>query len=259
MNQLRVIIAAFFQEWKSTVSVTTYLAQLSGIAARSAALAWIASQSENRTLLTYIYIGAPLMAIWFWLIWRVGWSLNNEIGGRTLDFTLISRAPVVSILFGKTLSQVAYFIPAGIIAFITVFLVSGELPEIADVRILPFSLLLVIIGIVAASLLFSPFIVLIGGQGGFFNALMPFGAVLCGFIMPVERLPIALEVVARCLPTSWAMESIWLGVESYDSLWLVIRGWGMSILLSVVLLGATYLMCNAVMKRIRVTGTLGIY
>jgi len=259
MNRLRAIIAAFLQEWKTSAGIANYLAQLSGIVVRSAALAWIVRQSGDQALLTYLYVGIPLISIWFWVVFQVGWSLSNELSGRTLDFNVISRTPVLLMMLGKTLTHVAYWIPAGIISFVTVLLVTGQLPEMADIRILPFSLLLVIVGLAVTSLIFAPLVLLVGGAGGFFNAIMPIGAALSGFILPVDRLPLGLEIVARCLPASWAMESIWLGIEGTESWWPVVSAWSMSILLSVVWLGIAYIMCNAVEKRIRITGTLGIY
>ncbi len=259
MKRLTAISAAFFQEWKTTAGLANYMAQLAGILVRSAALAWIVHQSGDRALMTYVYVGIPLISIWFWVVFQVGWSLSNELVGRTLDFNIISRTPVIFVMLGKTLTHVAFWIPAGIISFITVLLVSGQLPEMANIETLPLSLLLVIAGLVATSLFFAPLVVLVGGAGGFFNAIMPIGAALGGFILPVDRLPFGLEVVARCFPTSWAMESIWSGIEGPGFWELAMRGWAVSIVLSVVWLIIDYLMCNAVEKRIRVTGTLGIY
>lgn len=259
MKRLIGAVAAFLQEWKTTAGMANYLAQLAGILVRSAALAWIVRQTGDQTLMTYVYVGIPLISIWFWVVFQVGWSLSSELTGRTLDFNIISRTPIMFMMLGKTLTHVAFWIPAGIISFLTVLLVSGQLPEMANAGTLPLSLLLVIVGLVATSLFFAPLVVLVGGAGGFFNAIMPIGAALSGFILPVNRLPFGLEVVARCFPTSWAMESIWAGIEGPGFWGLAVRGWSMAILLSAVWLIIDYLMCNAVEKRIRITGTLGIY
>ena len=72
-------------------------------------------------------------------------------------------------LFGKTLAEIAYAIPSGIIALVAVFLVSHELPVVADIELIPLSLLLVMFGLAVSSLLFAPLMVLVGGRGGFFK------------------------------------------------------------------------------------------
>jgi hypothetical protein len=45
-----------------------------------------------------------------------GWSLSNEVSGRTLDFILTSHTPMPVVLFSKTLAQMAYEAISGIIA-----------------------------------------------------------------------------------------------------------------------------------------------
>ncbi len=259
MNELRAIIAAFRQELKMTGSIASMLTVLFSNGARSAVLSWIAYKNGDSATLTYLYVGMPLMAIWWGVVFRLGGSLNNELMGRTLDFTLISRTSVIVMLIGKTLAEITYAIPSGIIALVAVFLVSHELPMVADIGILPFSLLLVMFGLAVSCLLFAPLMVLVGGRGGFFNAIMPFGALISGFILPVNRLPLALEVIARAFPGSWAMESIWQSILGPESWWIVIRGWLMCILMSIVWFSVTWMMCKAVEKRIRITGSIGTY
>jgi ABC-2 type transport system permease protein len=259
MNLIRAIYGAFVLQLKiTTVNIGSFSFLLEAIP-MVAVLAWVATQSDNVSVLTYLMVGAPLMAIWNGMIFRAGWSLNNELFGHTLDFAIISRTPVIAMLFGKTLAQVFYGIPSGLAALFTMFLITRQLPEVASLPLLIVSLFLVIISLAIAGLAIAPFMVLVGGRAGFFNAIIPFGAVLSGFIFPITRLPIGLEVIARLIPTSWAMDGVWQAINGPDSFWSIAGTWGACILTSVFLLIISCLMFKVVEKRIRVTGILSAY
>jgi ABC-type multidrug transport system permease subunit len=106
---------------------------------------------------------------------------------------------------------------------------------------------------------FSALVVLVGGKAGFFMGIMPFMAVISGFVLPVNQLPLGLEALARLVPSAWAMDSVWRSIGGIDSWWPVLEGWGVSLLLTAVWFIITYYICVGVEKRIRVLGTLGAY
>lgn len=261
MNQLRAIYAAIRLELKQNneSSVSRFMNMgITGIAF-AAVYAWIVRQSGNPTISTYVLIGAPLMSICNRMIFRVGWSLTSESNSGTLEFSLISQTPMISVFIGKTLAQLISSFANAALSFITILLMLGGSFTVAEIKYLPFSLLLAIVSIIMVSLFFSPFMTLSKGRGGFFNAFMPFVAVLSGFLFPIDRLPLVLQVVARLLPTSWAMDAIWQSVQWTNSWCPVVTAWTMCLLLSALWFAIIYLMFKMVEKRIRVTGTLGTY
>ena len=91
MNQLRVILAIIKVQLKQRrgcggIDVFSYLLPAAG----AAVFAWLARQSNDPTVATYVLIGVPLMGISGGLIFNVGWALSNEISWGTLEFALIS-------------------------------------------------------------------------------------------------------------------------------------------------------------------------
>jgi ABC-type multidrug transport system permease subunit len=256
MNQLRAIAAAFLQQWKVSVSNIGSMAQVLGIIPPAIVVAWVARQSNDPAVLTYVSVGVPLMAIWNGVIFNVGWSLNRELSSGTLGFVIISRTQMMTVLIGKTLAQIAISTPVAVIGLVIMLLVSFQVPLVAEIGLLVFSLLLMAIALVVTSLLFAPLTVLVGGRGGFFNAIMPFGVVLSGFYFPIDRLPVALQVIARILPTSWAMNGVWQSIQGVESWGLIVSTWGMCLITSAAVFGITYLLFQIVEKRIRTTGSL---
>ena len=252
LNHLTIIWPTIFKEWKAQTMDTGRIYKIIGDATRSAALAWIVYQSGAVEALGFVAIGVALLAIWTGVLALGGWSLESELYGKTLDFALISRTPIALILFSKTLAQALYEIPTGVVSFVTALLVVREIPEIANVASLSFSLLLALVGMVMVGFFFSAMVVLVGGRAGFFMGIMPFVAVLSGFILPVVELPLGLEVLARFTPSSWAMDAVWSSIGGIESWWLVLRNWGISILVAAAWFVVTYFICIAVEKRIRI-------
>jgi ABC-type multidrug transport system permease subunit len=259
MNALRAITATILKEWKTAEENFQSLLRLFADIMRSAAMAWIVSQGNNTSILAYISVGIPMIAIWRGVLATGGWSLEKELQGKTLDFTLISRTPMGIILLSQAIGQTFREIPSGITALGAVLLVSRMIPEVANITLLPFSVFLALVGLAITGYFFAALVVLAKGRAGFFMGMVPFGAVLSGLILPVDHLPPGLAVVAQCFPASWAMKSVWLCIIGTESWWPVVYGWGMFLLVGIIWFVGTYFLCMVVEKRIRISGTLGAF
>ena len=259
MKNMLAALASFIQQWKELANSIMNLAYFIGAIPTVAVIAWVGLRSGNPDVLTYLLVGAPLIHVWNGVILRVGWSLADEMSGRTLEFALVSRTPLMLVMMGKSLAQLVYGIPTGIVSLVTMLIIVRQVPAVADIPSLLVSLLLILVGVAVFSLFMAPLMVLVGGRAGFFNVFMGLGVMISGFLFPIDRLPNWLTVIARVLPTSWAMDGVWKSIAGYESYWSIISAWGACILDSAVILGITYLMFRAVEKRIRITGVLGIY
>ena len=204
-------------------------------------------------------VGLPLMTVWSGVVFRIGYTLNNEMSNQVLQFAYISRTPIILISLGKAVAQVIWGLPTGLVSLVVVYLMTRAAPQVADVGSLFISLVLVIVGIAVSSLFFSPLMVLVGGPTGFFGVIILLGSLLGGFVFPVNRLPIVLSAFARLVPTSWAMDAVSLSVRGTDNTSAILSAWGMSILVAFVLFGITYLMFKAIEKKLRVEGIRDVY
>lgn len=258
-NQTRAMLASVVQQWKQTSLSFGNLGFFLATIPMAIVVTWIAMQRGDRGVLAYLSIGLPLMTVWSGVAFRIGYTLSTELSSQVLQFVYISRTPVIVVSLGKALAQVLWGLPTGIISFMVVFLMTRALPHISNLPAFIISVLLVVIGITVASLFFSPLMVLVGGRGGFFNTVIPFGLVLSGFVFPVDKLPAVLMVPARLMPTSWAMDSINLSLESGSTWAQILTSWGLCILTSIFLGIVTYSMFHIVERRIRVTGTRDFY
>lgn len=259
MNQLRAMLASVVQQWKQISLSFGNLGFFLATIPMAIVFTWIAMQRGDREVLAYLSIGLPLMTVWSGVAFRIGYTLTTELSSQVLQFVYISRTPVIVVSLGKALAQVLWGLPTGLISFLVIFIMTRSLPEVSNPAAFIISLLLVVIGITVASLFFSPMMVLVGGRGGFFNTIIPFGLLLSGFVFPIDRLPTVLKVMGRLMPTSWAMDGVRLSLSG-GSMWAeILTVWGLCVITSVFLGVVTYAMFQVVERRIRVTGTRDFY
>ena len=257
MNNLYAIYAAFRQQWKVEMSSKINIFALLTSVPGAIILAWIVRQSGDQDVITYVIVGVFFVSIWRGIVFQIGWSIHNELSGGTLDFSLISRTPLIALIFGKSLAEVLYRARSGLIASIIILLMAGKPPDAANIPLLICSLVFVVISISITGLLFAPLFVLARGRGGFWNAIIPFTTVLGCFLIPIVQLPTGLAVAARFIPASWAMESVWFSIVG-AKWWIILRAWGMCLLTTAFVFTISYLMLRIVEKRIKMTGSLGV-
>jgi|WetSurMetagenome_2_1015567.scaffolds.fasta_scaffold147117_2 ABC-type multidrug transport system permease subunit len=259
MGYFIAIRAAFIQQWKEISNAVVTLGYIIGAIPTSIVAAWVALKSGRPEVLTYLIVAAPLIHVWRGAILRVGWSLDDELWQRTLEPAFISRTPIIVAFFGKALANIVFGLPAGIAALLSMLVIIRQIPAIADVPSLIISLVLILLSISVTSILMAPMVILAGGRGGFFNAIMTIGILISGFMVPIKTLPLGFKIAARFLPTSWAMEGVWKSITGYTSYWEILQSWGGCLLMCAFIGTVTYLMFRAVEQRIRIKGLLSTY
>ena len=220
------------------------------------AVIWVTSTGKDPRPLAYVSIGVVMMAMWTWTVFRTGWALTEEYLDRTLDHTMMSRSPLIVVMFGKASALITTSIPAGAVAFLMVPVVTRDSIAVGSPVLLIVSVLLTIVTVLIVSFAFTPLFALAKGRAGFFNAVSPFVIVISGFVYPISQLSSEVQIMARFLPTSWAMESVIHSMEPGNSMARIAVDWGVSLALSLLTALVTYAMFRAVEMRMRVVGSL---
>lgn len=259
MNQFRAIYAAVILQIRQSrgrnFDIFRYLLPVPG----AILFAWIARQSTDPAVATYVLVGVPLMSISTAMMFGVGSTLSNEVRGGTLEFALISRTSMLTMLISKSVAQVITSLTTALISLVTVFIVAHQFLTVAYIGLLPVSLLLAVISIMVVSLFFSPYLLLIRGGSGIFSSYAPFVTILSGFLFPISTLPRVLYVIARILPNSWVMDAVWQSIQGKVSAWHIAGTWGISSVVMAAWFILFYFMVKLVEKKIRVTGVIGTY
>jgi ABC-type multidrug transport system permease subunit len=83
--------------------------------------------------------------------------------------------------------------------------------------------------------------------------------VFSGFLYPISILPMAFKIIARLLPTSWAMDGVIHSIEGQVSMWRIAGDWGIALAISLVYVFLTHALLKVVERKVRRTGVLSIY
>ncbi|HEU0075070.1 MAG TPA: ABC transporter permease [Dehalococcoidia bacterium] len=254
VNALRY---AFLQQWRQMFVLSGIVSPMIGALGPAAVIGYIAGRSDSVTAISYVFVGASLSIMWNNGIFRTGWSLAEEQSAGTLDLMMTTRTPVALIMLGKALAIMAFAAVAGIVTFFVVLGISSQVPPVDNAALFLASGIVALIAVVVSSFFFAPFSFLAGVRGGFFNAIMPFGAVVSGFLYPIDLLPGSLEAVARLMPTAWAMQAVVDSLDGSASDLAVVIDLAVALALSAVLLTVSFLLFIKVERRVRLSGSLG--
>ena len=254
VNALRY---AFLQQWRQMFVLSGIVSPMIGALGPAAVIGYIAGRSDSVTAISYVFVGASLSIMWNNGIFRTGWSLAEEQSAGTLDLMMTTRTPVALIMLGKALAIMAFAAVAGIVTFFVVLGISSQVPPVDNAALFLASGIVALIAVVVSSFFFAPFSFLAGVRGGFFNAIMPFGAVVSGFLYPIDLLPGSLEAVARLMPTAWAMQAVVDSLDGSASDLAVMIDLAVALALSAVLLTVSFLLFIKVERRVRLSGSLG--
>ena len=83
--------------------------------------------------------------------------------------------------------------------------------------------------------------------------------VFSGLIYPVALMAPAVQIIARALPTSWAMDGLLRSVEVTASTADIVESWLPALLGSLIYFGLTYYLFKTAETRVRMTGVFGEY
>ncbi len=257
MNYFYALATIFVLHLRITANLWVFLGVSISIVPLIAVVTWITTQSPDSQPIAYISVGVILMAMWQTCVFHSGRSLASEFYEGTVDYTMVSRIPLRVVLLVKSIATLAIAIPSSVFAFATVQLISRELIDVERPLFLLISIAVAAWSIIVVGYMFAPLFVLVKGRGGFFNAFQPLGIVLSGFLYPVSQLSDQAQIVARLLPTSWAMDGVIHSIEPGESIAGIFADWGAALGLSVVVLAATLFMFGKVENALRRSGSVG--
>jgi len=249
------IWGAFVQQWKVLSPGWYWLLGMVANVPMVAVFAWIGTQSDRSSVVGYLAIGVFLMTLWNQSSVGIRWSLYREAQQGTIEFSLLSRAPLSVFLFGKALAHAAAALRPALVALVVAFAITRQPPVVAEPLALVMSVCVAAIGVVATAFAFTPLSVLAARQLDPIVALRPFVIVFSGFLYPVSSLPASLETFARVFPTAWAMDAVLLALEGGPAEAIAAR-LGAALGLTAVYFALIYVLFQVVERRVRVSGAL---
>ena len=259
MGSLYAMRAAFICQWNLMMREASFWPFL-GTLPNVIVLAWIAQASERSDVVTFMFFGAFLIVVWNFVVSRMGTSFSMEWELGTFDFTMVSKTPMVVILVGKIISYAVFGPVLGLSGFLIVILLSERTVPAPNPAALAVSLITALIAMVSVGFISAPLSVLAGGRNySYFELVRPLVMVFSGLIYPVALMAPAVQIIARALPTSWAMDGLLRSVEVTASTADIVESWLPALLGSLIYFGLTYYLFKTAETRVRTTGVFGEY
>jgi ABC-type transport system involved in cytochrome c biogenesis permease component len=147
---------AFVQQWKTLSSATKLVVGMVANIPMVVAFAWIATKSDRAAVGGYVAIGLFLMTLWNQSQLGVRWSLYAEVWAGTLEFSLISRAPLAILLAGKALAHSLAGMRPAVATLIVALMLTTHAPSVPDPVGLGAAVGVAILGVVAMAFVFAP-------------------------------------------------------------------------------------------------------
>ena len=223
----------------------------------AALIGWMVRQRGDDLVVAYVAWGVCLMLIWNNVVFRAGSSLNVERAEGVLPFNMAAQAPLWTLLWGKSLAHLGASLWSAVAALCLVYLIGGSWSLGPNPAGLAATVVVSLLGILATSFVFSPLMVLVAGRPGFYNAIMPLGIVLGGFLAPASQIPAPLAWVTYTLPSAWSTQAAW-DVLHGAPVTTVIVACAVSVLLSLAYIRLAIYLFSRVERRVRISGALNI-
>lgn len=255
MLALRALLGAYLQQWKANAYARADLVGTLANVPVVATVTWIATRSGRSAVLGHVAVGLFFMTLWNQASLGMRWSLTGEAFAGTLEFNLLSPAPLMLVLLGKGLAHAASALLPGLVALATALAVSQRVPEVANVPGALLSVAAVFVAVIATAFIFCPLQVLAARELDPIVAIRPFVTVFSGFLYPVAYLPGFFQTAGRILPTSWGMDALLVSLEGGPAE-ILAADLAICLGLSACYFGFTAAMFDRVERRIRANAAL---
>ena len=140
-------------------------------------LSWIASRSDDPAVVQHIAFGAFILTMWNQFLSEMSWQLGGELYDGTFALSLVTRTPAMLTTLGKSLATATFGLAYGILAFVTVLLISGQPLDSANTSLLAASVAVTVLAILTTGFMLSPLSVLRRGVGGLISVFIQMGTV----------------------------------------------------------------------------------
>ena len=204
----------------------------------------------------YVVVGSGMSGLWSSVLFVSGNSIRTERRFGTLETLTGVPSPLVVVVFGKTLANVAQSLLSMVGTYTLVSVILGYPLTVALPGAFIVSIVLVVVAFIAFGLVIASLFVLNPEVQQFQNGIEFPVFVLSGFLFPILMLPIWTRPVSYLLPTYWAARAVHSAARGTATLPQVAQSWAMLLALSAVFFAISAGLFRMVIRRAKIEGTL---
>lgn len=156
----------------------------------------------------YAIIGSSLIGMWNANLWTSGFIITNERQNNTLELLLGTPTSLMTVLFGKSLSNAILSVFAIFITFLTGALALRVPVGIADPLGFLLALALTVLALTTLGLIFGTFFLLMRRAGRMAQVFNYPIFILSGLTFPITLLPLWTRPLSSILAPTWGNQAM---------------------------------------------------
>ncbi|MDR0898491.1 MAG: ABC transporter permease [Oscillospiraceae bacterium] len=217
-------------------------------------LAEMFKNASHADFLSYVILGSGLNSLWGCICFSSAGDINRERYSNTLSLVFVSPSDFRLILLGKIIGNTILSLGSFALTFVYAIILYRPVIAIANLPLFLFAFLMTILCFVVVSIFVAYLLTLSRRTTLFMNCLDIPLTLICGFVFPVELLPVPVQWIASALPPTWAVRILRQGVSGE------MAGFWFNTLMLVLITAAFGLLSSAlyqtIMRRVKINATL---
>ena len=214
--------------------------------------------SDQENFVSYVVLGAGLMAIWSCICFSSAGDIDRERYSGTLALIFAAPAGFAAIITGKILGNTVLSLTSLILSLIAAVGIYRVPIRLASPGYFLVALLALVGSFVVISSVMACLLTLSRRTSLYMNCIeIPF-ILLCGFSFPVDVLPGWLQPVSRALSPTWAIELLRMAVSGVNDAGLFGRNLLILLALSGVYTLFSVWLYGRIQRQVRINASLEV-
>lgn len=259
MKGLSVIVSTAVLQIKSSLARPMFrFCLLANPAVNTVLLYEMFVNSKREDFLSYVVLGAGLMALWSCICFSSAGDINRERYNGTLSLIYTAPAGFKTIIAGKVAGNTFLSMITFLVSFATAKLLFGVRLEVAH-PIYLLSAFICTVGSFSVISIFLAYLLTLSRKTQLYMNCIEIPVILvCGFVFPADILPVFIRPVSYVLSPTWAVKLLRLSVSDT----LNLREYCLTLL---ILLGVTgfyillgHFLAAVIERQVRIAATLEV-
>ena len=214
------------------------------------------SGQENFT--TYVILGAGLMGLWSCICFSSAGDINRERYSGTLSLIFSAPAGFSSIIYGKILGNTLLSLVTLVISFVTAKVIYGASIEVISPGYLLVALVMAVLCFVTISSIIAYLLTLSRRTELYMNCIEIPIILLCGFVFPVEILPVWVLPISNLLSPTWAIRLLRMSIAGVEQTAEYMKTLGILLGITLIYLILSVVLYRIIDKQVRIKATLEV-
>lgn len=206
----------------------------------------------------FIVVGSALTGLWSGVLFMGGNAITAERWNGTLEPVVVAPAPLITVIIGKNLANVAQSVTSMVLAYGVGLAFFGYTLRIDQPILFAVSLVLAMFSFVTFAMLLAPIFLVNPAVQSLQNGLEFPIYILAGFMFPVALLPMWTTPLSYALAPYWAARALHGTSSGGADIGEVLFCWGMMALSGAIYLGIATLLFRTLLYKVRVDATLNM-